>query len=69
MPVVPMFNYFGYLFDGSSWAWSQPSSIPHLLVQHIVYTLLTVAISTGRVPIPISVTIRTSRPKVGSARC
>jgi osmoprotectant transport system permease protein len=43
-PVVPMFNYFAYLFDGSNWGWGG-SSIPEHLVQHVEYTLLTVAIS------------------------
>jgi len=45
MIVVPRINYFAYLFDPANWSWAAPGSIPHLLLQHIGYTLLTVLIS------------------------
>ena len=51
-----MVNYFGYLLDGANWAWPQPSSIPHLLLQHVGYTLLTLAISAA-IALPIGLLI------------
>lgn len=53
--VVPMLNYFGYLFDPSNWAWA-PDSIPARLAEHIEYTLLTVAISAV-IALPIGLLI------------
>jgi len=43
--VVPKFNYFAYLFDPASWDWANGSSIPHLLLQHVQYTLVTLAVA------------------------
>ena len=56
MTVVPMINYFAYLFDGANWAWDQHGSIPHLMLQHVVYTLVTVAISAV-IALPIGLLI------------
>ena len=56
MTVVPMINYFAYLFDAASWDWSDGSSIPHLLLQHVLYTLVTLAISAG-IALPIGALI------------
>jgi len=44
MLVTPMLNYFGYLFDGGNWSFAQ-GSIPHLLLQHVEYTLITLLIA------------------------
>lgn len=43
-PVVPMLNYFAYLFDGGHWSLAG-EGIPDRLLQHIAYTLVTLAIS------------------------
>jgi osmoprotectant transport system permease protein len=56
MTIVPMFNYFAYLFDGGNWGWTAPGSIPHLLLQHIEYTVVTVAIS-ALIALPIGLVI------------
>jgi osmoprotectant transport system permease protein len=56
MTVVPMFNYFAYLLDGGNWSWATSGSIPHLLLQHIEYTLLTLAISAA-IALPIGLLI------------
>ena len=56
MPVVPMINYFAYLFDGGNWGWAQPGSIPHLLLQHVEYTLVTLAVSAA-IALPIGLLI------------
>ena len=54
--VVPMFNYFAYLLDGASWSWADSSSIPHLLLQHVQYTLVTLVISAA-IALPIGLLI------------
>jgi osmoprotectant transport system permease protein len=54
--VTPMVNYFGYLFDGANWAWSTSGSIPHLLIQHIEYTLVAVLISAA-IALPVGLLI------------
>jgi osmoprotectant transport system permease protein len=56
MVVTPMFNYFGYLFDGASWRWSESGTIPHLLLQHVEYTLLTLVVSAA-IALPIGLWI------------
>jgi osmoprotectant transport system permease protein len=56
MTVVPMINYFAYLFDGANWQLAEQGSIPHLLLQHIAYTLVTVAIS-ALIALPIGLLI------------
>jgi osmoprotectant transport system permease protein len=56
MTVAPMFNYFAYLFDGASWGWADGQSIPHLLLQHVGYTLVTVLISAA-IALPIGLLI------------
>jgi osmoprotectant transport system permease protein len=53
--VVPMINYLGYLFDGSNWSLSA-ESIPHRLLQHVEYTLVTLAISAA-IALPIGLLI------------
>jgi osmoprotectant transport system permease protein len=55
-PVVPMINYFAFLLDPSSWDWGTPGSIPHLLLQHVEYTLVTLAISAA-IALPIGLLI------------
>ena len=45
LAVVPMLNYFGYLFDAANWKLSADNSIPVLLVQHLIYTLVAVLVS------------------------
>jgi len=55
MTVVPMLNYFGFLFDPANWTWAS-DSIPVRLAQHIEYTLLTVAIS-ALIALPIGLLI------------
>lgn len=54
--VVPMINYFAYLFDPDNWSWAQQSSIPHLLVQHVSYTLVTLLVSAA-VALPVGLFI------------
>jgi len=54
MTVVPMINYFGYLFDPHNWGWS--AGLPLLLRQHLGYTLLTVAIGAA-IALPIGLLI------------
>jgi osmoprotectant transport system permease protein len=54
--VTPMVNYFGYLLDGANWAWSTSGSIPHLLLQHIEYTLVAVLISAA-IALPVGLLI------------
>jgi osmoprotectant transport system permease protein len=49
-------NYFGYLFDPANWTLSGDSSIPILLGQHIVYTLLTMVISAA-IALPLGLLI------------
>ena len=56
MTNVLMFNYFAYLFDGGNWGWAARGSIPHLLVQHIEYTLVTVAVS-ALIALPVGLLI------------
>lgn len=56
LPVVPMINYFGYLLDPDNWSWAQQSSIPHLLVQHVSYTLVTLVISAA-IALPVGLFI------------
>ncbi|MGA8210133.1 MAG: ABC transporter permease, partial [Nocardioidaceae bacterium] len=56
MLAVPKLNYFSYLLDNASWRWSDGSTIPHLLLQHIGYTLVTLAISAA-VALPIGLLI------------
>jgi osmoprotectant transport system permease protein len=54
--VVPMFNYFAYLFDPASWSWADSSSIPHLLLQHVLYTLVTLVLA-ALVALPVGMLI------------
>jgi osmoprotectant transport system permease protein len=44
VPVVPMVNYFAYLFDGANWKWGS-GSIPDRLLEHVEYTLVAVVLS------------------------
>lgn len=53
--VVPMINYFAYLFDSANWGWER-GSIPHLMLQHVTYTVVTVAIS-AMIALPIGLLI------------
>ena len=53
--VVPMLNYFGYLFDPANWTGGS-DSIPWRLAEHIGYTLLAVAIS-ALIALPIGLLI------------
>jgi osmoprotectant transport system permease protein len=53
---TPMINYFAYLFNGANWHLSGDASIPERLLQHIAYTLITVAISAA-IALPIGVLI------------
>lgn len=43
---TPMINYFAYLFDGSHWGFTGDASIPVLIGQHIVYTLVTLVVAS-----------------------
>jgi osmoprotectant transport system permease protein len=54
--VVPMFNYFAYLLDPANWSWAESGSIPHLVLQHVVYTLVTLAIA-ALVALPVGLLI------------
>jgi osmoprotectant transport system permease protein len=54
--VVPMINYFAYLFDGANWHWATGSSIPRLLLQHVEYTLITLLISAA-IALPVGLLI------------
>lgn len=56
MTVTPMINYFGYLFDGANWGWATAGSLPHLLLQHVVYTLVTVLIAAA-IALPVGLLI------------
>jgi len=56
MTVVPMINYFAYLFDGANWRWAANGSIPHLLLQHVEYTLVTVLVS-ALIALPVGLLI------------
>jgi osmoprotectant transport system permease protein len=56
MTVVPMINYFAYLFDGANWRWAANGSIPHLLLQHVEYTLATVLVS-ALIALPVGLLI------------
>lgn len=56
MTVVPMINYFAYLFDGANWRWATNGSIPHLLLQHVEYTVITVLVS-ALIALPVGLLI------------
>jgi osmoprotectant transport system permease protein len=53
--VTPMINYFSYLLDGANWA-GVDSSIPQRLLEHVAYTLVTLAISAA-IALPIGLLI------------
>ena len=44
MLVTPMYNYFGYLLDGSNWNLG-PEGLPTRLFQHVEYTLVALVIA------------------------
>ena len=54
-PAAPMINYFAYLLDGSNWVWAT-DSIPHRLVQHVEYTLVTLLVSAA-IALPVGLLI------------
>jgi osmoprotectant transport system permease protein len=54
--VTPLINYFGYLFDGVNWRWAAGNSIPHRLLEHVEYTLITLVISAA-IALPIGLVI------------
>jgi osmoprotectant transport system permease protein len=53
--VVPMINYFSYLLNGANWSWAT-DSLPHRLLQHVEYTLVTLAISAA-IALPVGLLI------------
>lgn len=54
--VTPLINYFGYLFDGVNWRWAAAGSMPHRLLEHVEYTLVTLVISAV-IALPIGLLI------------
>ena len=54
--VTPLVNYFGYLLDGLNWRWATGSSIPHRLLEHVGYTLVTLVISAA-IALPVGLLI------------
>jgi osmoprotectant transport system permease protein len=54
-PVVPMFNYFAYLFDGGNWTLAG-EGIPDRLLQHVEYTLVALVISAA-IALPVGLFI------------
>ena len=42
---APLINYFAYLLDPAHWHWNGDSSIPDRIAQHLLYTLLALAVS------------------------
>ena len=56
MPAVPMFNYFGYLFDGASWPWPEPPRSRTCCPAHRLHRWLAVAISAA-IALPIGLLI------------
>jgi osmoprotectant transport system permease protein len=55
MLVTPMYNYFGYLFDGSNWNLG-PDGMPTRLLQHVEYTLVALVIAAA-IALPVGLFI------------
>ena len=55
-PVVPLINYFGYLFDGANWHLSGDASIPLHIGEHLLYTVLAIVISAA-IALPVGLLI------------
>lgn len=53
---APMINYFAFLLDGDNWRWATEPSIPQLLLEHVGYTLVTLAISAA-IALPLGLLI------------
>jgi osmoprotectant transport system permease protein len=54
--VTPMINYFGYLLDNVNWRWATDTSLPHRLLEHVGYTLVTLVISAA-IALPVGLLI------------
>jgi osmoprotectant transport system permease protein len=55
MLVTPMYNYFGYLLDGSNWNLG-PEGLPTRLFQHVEYTLVALVIAAA-IALPVGLFI------------
>jgi osmoprotectant transport system permease protein len=55
MLVTPMYNYFGYLFDGSNWNLG-PDGLLTRLLQHVEYTLVALVIAAA-IALPVGLFI------------
>ena len=53
---VPMINYFAYLLDGAHWKLTGDGSIPRLLEEHLLYTLLAFVVSAA-IALPVGLLI------------
>ena len=53
--TAPLISYLAYLFDGENWRWTS-SSIPARLLEHVVYTMVTLVISAA-IALPIGLLI------------